>query len=181
VITCWPGMTSLDILDEILDQFSEAVGIPGRRRRFKKIQKLLKGTNVLIVFDESQHLLRQHLDTIRTVWDFCKVGIVLMGNETTYDQMHGRQYLSFEQVKSRFTPIRKVNAAMRKDDVREIIHSMGLNVNNDAVDFCYQEAKKWDFFRTVQNIMEQASMMLSGENTEIDVSLLQKAAVYLRS
>ena len=55
----------------------------------------------LIIIDEAQHLSIRALENLRAINDVTESGIVLCGNPTVYDRMHGRGQAHFAQLYSR--------------------------------------------------------------------------------
>ena len=65
------------------------------------ITDYLTVTPKLIIIDEAQHLSIRALENLRAINDVTESGVVLCGNPTVYDRMHGRGQAHFAQLYSR--------------------------------------------------------------------------------
>lgn len=71
------------------------------RRLVDTITEYLTHTPKLLIIDEAQHLSIRALENLRAINDSTETGIVLCGNPTVYDRMHGRGQAHFAQLYSR--------------------------------------------------------------------------------
>jgi DNA transposition AAA+ family ATPase len=68
---------------------------------FLDILDKLTGGDRTIVIDEAQHLNRKTLEVVRSINDSTRTAIILIGNETVYSKMVGKQQAEFAQLFSR--------------------------------------------------------------------------------
>ena len=61
----------------------------------------LTGSDKVIVIDEAQHLTLKTLENLRGIQETANIALVLIGNETIYTKMVGRQQAEFAQLFSR--------------------------------------------------------------------------------
>lgn len=61
----------------------------------------LKGSDKVIIIDEAQHLTLKTLENLRGIQETAGIALVLIGNETIYTKMVGRQQAEFAQLFSR--------------------------------------------------------------------------------
>lgn len=89
-----------------LEEVAEALGISdpagGARRIARQIRAKVRGTNGLIIIDEAQHLSMAAIEELRSIHDVTKVGLALVGNETSYARLAGGgRGAMFAQINSR--------------------------------------------------------------------------------
>lgn len=80
----------------------------------------------LIIIDEAQHLSIRALENLRAINDKTETGIVLCGNPTVYDRMHGRGQAHFAQLYSRIG-IRRHIIEPSLEDIVSIFQSYHLD------------------------------------------------------
>ena len=80
----------------------------------------------LIIIDEAQHLSVRALENLRAINDVTESGIVLCGNPTVYDRMHGRGQAYFAQLYSRIG-IRRHIAEPSLEDITSIFGKYSLD------------------------------------------------------
>ena len=80
----------------------------------------------LIIIDEAQHLSIRALENLRAINDSTETGIVLCGNPTVYDRMHGRGQAHFAQLYSRIG-IRRHIIEPDLEDITKIFLNYGLD------------------------------------------------------
>jgi DNA transposition AAA+ family ATPase len=89
-----------------LEEVAEACGIQdpagGARRIARQIRAKVRGTHGLIIIDEAQHLSMAAVEELRSIHDVTKVGLALVGNETSYARIaSGNRAAHFAQINSR--------------------------------------------------------------------------------
>lgn len=91
----------------------------------------LQNGDKTIIIDEAQHLTRKTIENIRSINDTTDTAIVLVGNETIYSKLKGRQQAEFAQLFSRIV-MRSNNLItdmFSSEDVRMVF---GLNEENES-------------------------------------------------
>ena len=86
----------------------------------------LKASSKLLIIDEAQHLSIRALENLRAINDVTETGIVLCGNPTVYDRMHGRGQAHFAQLYSRIG-IRRHILEPSLDDIKAIFKPYTLD------------------------------------------------------
>lgn len=90
--------------------------------------------DMTIVIDEAQHLTRRTLEIIRNINDETGTAIVLVGNETIYSKLTGKQQAEFAQLFSRIA-MRSVNLLtdlFKPSDVRAVF---GFEKDDEETDW----------------------------------------------
>jgi DNA transposition AAA+ family ATPase len=89
-----------------LEEVAESLGIQdpagGARRIARQIRAKVRGTAGLLIIDEAQHLSMAAIEELRSIHDVTKVGLALVGNETSYARIaSGNRAANFAQINSR--------------------------------------------------------------------------------
>ena len=112
-----PGMPVTALLDELIKQLSlgSIKSTANQHRKFSAIVEELKGTNLLLIFDEAETATPKTLHFLRRIRDKAGIGIVLSGTE----ELNGlikREHGEFDQIRSRvnFWP-NTINGIKRED------------------------------------------------------------------
>ncbi len=137
----------------ILEELVEKLGKQeyGDRRRLRRtVVSSLKDSGRLVIIDEAQHLQMSALETLRSIYDECGIGLVLCGNETVYTQMKGKaKAAEFAQLFSRVGIRRYLNnQKISKDDVKKIV-GQEAEVSGECLDFFYKVANSPGGIRTM--------------------------------
>lgn len=102
LITVDVTSTVKTVLEDILDALGCKSVASNRNQAKRQLVKELRDTNRMIIIDEAQHLKRPTLEAVRgIIYDLCHCGVLLVGNETVYTKMLGRQKAPFAQLFSR--------------------------------------------------------------------------------
>jgi len=175
IITCRAGMSQRDVLDEIADELNLVVrGTCGKILRTLLAE--LKGSEVILVFDEAQHLTLKHFEMIRYIYDRLETPIVFAGTDDIIDRMTGRKNIVYDQVFSRVGIKRKLKPQIKKTDVALLIEKAGVAGNRrDIVDYLYEIAKRSGYYRTMMNCLYTAKVIAKQKLENIEVSHLQVA------
>lgn len=89
-VTMTPATASVvTALEEIVDVLNLGGVQGGAAKLHRAIVKRVRGTQGLLVIDESQHLSVAALDQIRGIHDATGIGIALVGNEAAYARITG--------------------------------------------------------------------------------------------
>lgn len=113
----------------VCERVLEAMGRPVYgvdRKLVNEIVGRLTSHPRLLVLDEAQHLNQRALETLRGINDVTHTGLVLCGNPTVYDQMHGKRQAYFAQLYSRIG-IRRRATAPTKQEISSIFTQSPLN------------------------------------------------------
>lgn len=127
----------------ILEELVEKLGKQefGNRRKLRRtVVSTLKDSGRLLIIDEAQHLQMSALETLRSIYDECKIGLVLCGNETVYTQMRGRgKAADFAQLFSRVGIRRHLTGQVDKSDIERIL-GQEAEVPEECLDFFHRVA-----------------------------------------
>lgn len=103
IVTATPAVSTVV---PALEEVAEAIGITdpqgGARRLSRQIRAKVRNTGGLLIVDEAQHLSMAAVEELRSIHDAVKVGLALVGNETSYARFTtGNRAPSFAQINSR--------------------------------------------------------------------------------
>lgn len=86
----------------------------------------LEGSGKVLVIDEAQHLNQNAIETIRSINNDAKIGIVLLGNHALYSKMFGKGEATYAQLFSRMA-MRKlvVTTNIIQDDIKKLFPDLG--------------------------------------------------------
>lgn len=126
----------------------------------------------LIIIDEAQHLSLRALENIRAINDTTETGIVLCGNPTVYDRMHGKGQAHFAQLYSRIG-IRRHIADPSLEDIRTIFERYGLDT--ESIRFLHQLALLRGGIRNCVKVLNIALQFREDEKEPLSIDHLQSA------
>jgi len=178
IISCRAGMSQRDVLDDICDELSLiARGTCGKILR--AILAALKGSEIILVFDEAQHLNLKHFEMIRYIYDRLGTPIVFAGTDDIIDRMTGRKNIVYDQVFSRVGIKRKLKASIRKADVSLLMGSSGVSDRLELTDYLFGIAQRRGYYRTMMTCLNTAKVIAQQKLETLQVSHLQAAAQVL--
>jgi DNA transposition AAA+ family ATPase len=126
----------------------------------------------LIIIDEAQHLLLKAIENLRAINDATETGMVLCGNPTVYDQMHGRGQAHFAQLYSRIG-IRRCIVNPDMEDIKAIFSPYELN--DDCLRFLHSLSLQWGGIRNCIKIFNMAQEMAQKLGEPLSVGHLETA------
>lgn len=132
----------------------------------------LKEHPKLIIIDEAQHLLLKAIENLRAINDATETGMVLCGNPTVYDQMHGRGQAHFAQLYSRIG-IRRCIDNPDMDDIKAIFAPYDLD--SESLRFLHKLGLQWGGIRNCIKIFNMAQEMAQGSKEPLSVGHLESA------
>ncbi len=132
----------------------------------------LKATPKLIIIDEAQHLSIRALENLRAINDVTETGIVLCGNPTVYDRMHGRGQAHFAQLYSRIG-IRRHILEPSLDDIRAIFKPYTLD--KDCLRYLHKLALQRGGIRNCVKVLNIALQLQDNEKEPLNIDYLQSA------
>ncbi len=176
IITCIAGMSKRDVLDEI----SDALGLITRGsggKILKAILEALDGSEIILVFDEAQHLTLRHYEMIRYINDRVGAPIVFAGTNDIIDRMTGRKNIVYDQIFSRVGIKRRLKPNIVKNDVALLAESAGVaQGRREIVDYLYQVAQRPGYYRTMMNCLYAARVMAKEAAEALEITHLEMAA-----
>jgi hypothetical protein len=131
----------------------------------------------LIILDEAQHLSIRALENLRAINDSTETGIVLCGNPTVYDRMHGRGQAHFAQLYSRIGIRRHIVQPSLKD-ITAIFEPYGLD--KESLLFLHKLAMERGGIRNCVKVLNIALQLKSDEKEPLNIDHL-KSAHHLRN
>lgn len=126
----------------------------------------------LIIIDEAQHLLLKAIENLRAINDATETGIVLCGNPTVYDQMHGRGQAHFAQLYSRIG-IRRCIVNPGMEDIKAIF--VPYELDSDCLRFLHSLGLQWGGIRNCIKIFNMAQEMARQLGEPLSVGHLETA------
>lgn len=140
----------------------------------RRIIKKLKGTNVMLIIDEAQHLTSKTFDAIRAINDKAGVSIVYSGNPSILNRMYGRSAEELDQVHSRIgfqCPLKNIYSL---DDIREIFK--GYNLTNECLQYLRRVSHRKGGLRVMIKQYKLAANIAAALNEDFDILHLDEAA-----
>ncbi len=179
IINCRAGMSQRDVLDEIADELKLVVkGTCGKILRTLLAE--LKGSEVILVFDEAQHLALKHFEMIRYIYDRLATPIVFAGTDDIINRMTGRKNIVYDQVFSRVGIKRRLKPEIRKSDVSLLVEKAGLDGRKDVVDYLFNNiAQQRGYYRSMMNCLHTAMVAAKDARQTLEISHLALAEQYL--
>lgn len=159
----------------VCERILEAIGKSRRgndRVLVNTIIDYLKEHPKLIIIDEAQHLLLKAIENLRAINDATETGMVLCGNPTVYDQMHGRGQAHFAQLYSRIG-IRRCIINPDMEDIKAIFGPYDLD--SDCLRFLHSLGLQWGGIRNCIKIFNMAQEMALKAEEPLSVGHLETA------
>lgn len=126
--------TTLGILKRILLALNKPIK-GDKSVMFNDLIKYFKGSNKLLIIDEADNLNFTALQTIRTLNDKAKIGIVLSGNDKIYRQMlTGQKSYEFEQINSRVFVRKQVENTYNLEEIENIFNTKDKELSGILLD-----------------------------------------------
>lgn len=166
VMTAVPTMSSPNA---VLNALRIAIEMTeGRARDLEEnIVRKLRGTGGLVIVDEAQHLKKESIDTLRSIHDRAKIGVVFMGNESLRKRIEGMSRdADFAMIFSR--------VGMRKKRDRPITKDIAMLLDAWAVDDKECRATlRWialqpGALRQMNKVLSYARMLARGDGRETE-------------
>lgn len=136
------------------------------------ITEYLSSTPRLIIIDEAQHLSIRALENLRAINDVTESGIVLCGNPTVYDRMHGRGQAHFAQLYSRIG-IRRHVTDPTLDDITAIFQPYCLD--KESLLYLHKLALQRGGIRNCIKVLNIALQFQDTEKEPLNIDHLQSA------
>ena len=132
----------------------------------------------LLIVDEAQHLKTRTVEEARALYDASGAGLVLMGNETVYSQMHGAsRSAAFAQLFSRIG--KKVHlTSAGKSDAGVLLKKFGACTSADARAFLAEIAGQPGALRGMLQVARLGCVLAGGR--EVGVEHLERAYLNLK-
>ena len=126
----------------------------------------------LIIIDEAQHLSVRALENLRAINDSTETGIVLCGNPTVYDRMHGRGQAHFAQLYSRIG-IRRHITEPSLEDITAIFNPYALD--KESLLYLHKLALQRGGIRNCVKVLNIALQFRDNEKEPLSIDHLQSA------
>lgn len=126
----------------------------------------------LLIIDEAQHLSIRALENLRAINDSTETGIVLCGNPTVYDRMHGRGQAHFAQLYSRIG-IRRHIIEPDLEDITNIFLNYGLD--KESLLYLHKLALQRGGIRNCVKVLNIALRLRDDEKEPLTIDHLQSA------
>lgn len=136
-VTVSPAFSSPKPFLKLLARELKTIRVGGVDDIFLDIMDKLEGADRTIVIDEAQHLNRRSLEVIRSINDSTRTAIVLIGNETVYSKMVGKQQAEFAQLFSRLGMRNHILTDMFvEEDVVDVFGNLEKDVAGHLLAIC---------------------------------------------
>lgn len=183
MITASPSRATLS---SILFELALELGIndaPRRKDRLSRlITKKLKGTQGLVIIDESDHLPYDALEEIRIIQEETEVGFALIGNDKVYTRIQGgvNQAHEYARLWSRIGNNCGIKAST-KADIKAVAQAWGLDGNNkDLMTALYDIGGKAGGLRALTQYLRLAGITAKGQGIAINLDLILQAKAHMQ-
>lgn len=178
MITASPSRATLA---SILYELALELGIndaPRRKDRLARlITKKLKGTQGLVIVDESDHLPYDALEEIRIIQEEVNVGFALIGNDKVYTRIQGgvNQAHEYARLWSRIGNHCGIKGSNKKD-IAAIANAWGLETDDkDVMTVLYHIGGRAGGLRALTQILRLAGILAKGQGSAITLELILTA------
>lgn len=138
------------------------------------IRERLRGTDGLLIIDEAQFLNERALEVSRRIAELCGVGLALVGNETVYAQLTGRNRAAdFAQLFSRIGKRVRLGRPTAPD-VAAVLKGWGIEGKAEA-DLVHEIAAKPGALRGVNKALRLATLFASGKGEPLGINHIRAA------
>lgn len=173
-------------LGAFLYELALELGIKDAPRRKDTLSRLIyekvKGTEGLIIVDESDHLTYDAIEELRYLQEKADIGFALIGNDKVYTKMQGgiNQAHEYARLWTRLgkpTPIK----ASTKGDIKAIAQAWGLDITDkDLMTVLYDIGGKAGGLRALTQYLRLAGMTAKGQGTVITLDLILTAQAQMK-
>ncbi|HCT92478.1 MAG TPA: hypothetical protein DF613_14040 [Lachnospiraceae bacterium] len=136
------------------------------------ITDYLSASPRLVIIDEAQHLSIRALENLRAINDMAESGVVLCGNPTVYDRMHGRGQAHFAQLYSRIG-IRRHIVEPSLGDIEAIFSPYSLD--KEGLLYLHKLALQRGGIRNCVKVLNIALQFQDDEKEPLNIDHLQSA------
>lgn len=134
----------------------------------------MRGTDGLVIVDESDHLPYDALEELRIIQEEADVGFALIGNDKVYTRMQGGINQAHEYARL-WSRLGKPSAfkGSTKGDIKAIAQAWGLDVDDkDLMTVLYEIGSKAGGLRALTQYLRLAGMTAKGQGTVITLDLI---------
>lgn len=183
IITASPARATLST---ILYELALELGIndaPRRKDRLSRmITKKLKGTQGLVIIDESDHLPYDALEEMRIIQEEAEVGFALIGNDKVYTRLQGgvNQAHEYARLWSRIGNHCGIKACT-KGDIKAIAQAWNLSTQDkELMTVLYDIGGKAGGLRALTQYLRLAGMTAKGQGSVITLDLILAAQAQMK-
>lgn len=166
VMTAVPTMSSPNA---VLNALRIAIEMTeGRARDLEEnIVRKLRGTGGLLIVDEAQHLKKESIDTLRSLHDRAKIGVVFMGNESLRKRIEGMSRdADFAMIFSRVGMRKKRDKPITKD-IALLLDAWGV-VDQECRGTLRWIALQPGALRQMNKVLSYARMLARGDGRDAE-------------
>lgn len=135
------------------------------RRMMKTIVEVLKESGRILIIDEAQHLTYRALETLRAIYDKCKIAVLLAGNESIYGNMTGRSAAAYAQLYSRVGIRRSLTGKITLADIEALL---GEELDKDSLAFLHRVSLEPGGIRVAMKLYKLGKIAAEGNPVTID-------------
>ena len=162
------------VLSRFVKLVAKALRIPESRDLGQLVEEIinkLRGSNIVLIVDEAQHLKYMAMEEIRNWTQFDPisgmpgVGIVLIGNPQIYTKMQGKNSDLHEQQFNRSRPLSYRRSDISREDIQLIFPGLGSGQMEKETDFLLSVCRSQWAIRNATYIWNDA---VNGKNTSFE-------------
>lgn len=173
-------------LNAFLYELALELGIKDAPRRKDTLSRLIgekiKGTDGLVIVDESDHLTYDAIEEMRYLQEKADIGFALIGNDKVYTKMQGgiNQAHEYARLWSRLGKPTAIKAST-KGDIKAIAQAWGLDIaDKDLMTVLYDIGGKAGGLRALTQYLRLAGMTAKGQGTVITLDLILQAQAQMK-
>lgn len=182
MITADVTSTIKSLLDDVLEKLGVRSATANRIAAKKQVIQELKGSNRMIIIDEAQHLKLPTLEAVRGIlYDACKCAVLLVGNESIYSKLLGKQKAPFAQLFSRVGICRGFSLAKSKiprEDIKAVL-CQDVELSDVCIDYLHNVASKSGGLRSAVKLFVMSWEVAIASGEEINLEMIHAAESYL--
>lgn len=158
-------------------------GLPGVSRYdatshvfMQRIIDRLSGSRRLLILDEAHFLSWESIEAVRRIYDATGIGVVLMGQESLYQQMRGgRRAVLFDQILSRIGVRCHIKRDVTTTDVSMLVDSIiPGGIERKALEFLLYKANSVGRLRSMVKLLKKTLRVAVAENRQVTLELLRE-------
>lgn len=183
MVTASPARATLS---SILYELALELGIndaPRRKDRLSRlITKKLKGSQGLVIIDESDHLPYDALEEIRIIQEEADVGFALIGNDKVYTRIQGgvNQAHEYARLWSRIGNNCGIKHST-KADIEAVAKAWQLDTNDkELMKTLYDIGTKAGGLRALTQYLRLAGIAAKGQGIAINLDLILQAKMHMQ-
>lgn len=183
MITISPSRASLNAF---LYELAMELGFKDAPRRKDRLSRMivekLKGTDGVVIVDESDHLTYDSIEELRYIQEVADIGFALIGNDKVYTRIQGgvNQAHEYARLWTRLGSRSQIRSSS-KADIKAIAAAWQLDTNDkDLMTTLYDIGGKAGGLRALTQYLRIAGITAKGQGIAINLDLILQAKAHMQ-